>query len=237
MNFLIKFGIDIKNQNHRKRLIMGLVLVVFIIIMIFRFVSPGSGGQEAGDISYASSEASGNDIQTGVSEESQGEYTNTGNTDIYVDVSGAVNIPCVVCLPQGSRVVDAIEAAGGLRNDADSRYINQAAPLSDGEKVYVPNEDEVAAGIIPDNAAYSGGSGVNATGGQSMPGSVQNGKLNINTANQQELQQLSGIGPALSQRIIDYRESHGKFNSIDEIKNVSGIGEKTFEKFKDVITV
>lgn len=136
---------------------------------------------------------------------------------IYVDIGGAVKNPQVVELPEGSRVEDAIEAAGGLTDKADLTDINRAAFLEDGEKVYIPevyDEDEV--------------------GDSQVRG---DGKININTADFEELQELNGVGPATAEKIIGYREENGRFSSIEDIKNVSGIGEKTFEKFKDDIKV
>lgn len=136
---------------------------------------------------------------------------------IYVDIGGAVKNPQVVELPEGSRVEDAIEAAGGLTDKADLTDINRAAFLEDGEKVYIPevyDEDDV--------------------GDSQVRG---DGKININTADFEELQELNGVGPATAEKIIGYREENGRFSSIEDIKNVSGIGEKTFEKFKDDIKV
>lgn len=137
--------------------------------------------------------------------------------DIFVDIGGAVKNPQVVKLPEGSRVEDAIKAAGGLTDKADLTDINRAAFLEDGEKVYIPE-------------AYEEGE---TSGSMSQ----EDNRVNINTADSDELQKLNGIGPATAEKIIDYRDEHGRFSNIEDIKNVSGIGDKTFEKFEDDIKV
>lgn len=137
--------------------------------------------------------------------------------DIFVDIGGAVKNPQVVKLPEGSRVEDAIKAAGGLTDKADLTDINRAAFLEDGEKVYIPE--------VYEEGETSG----------SM--SQEDNRVNINTADSDELQKLNGIGPATAEKIIDYRDEHGRFSNIEDIKNVSGIGDKTFEKFEDDIKV
>lgn len=151
---------------------------------------------------------------------------------ILVDVGGAVVNPSVVTLPEGSRVFEAVAKAGGLTDDADTGSINQAEILSDGQKIYIPTKkelEELQSGAQTSGFPYHPGYGqLN----QSQPKLI-----NINTADSETLQQLSGVGPATAEKIINYRNENGKFRSAEEIKNVSGIGDKTFEKFKDKITV
>ena len=159
----------------------------------------------------------------------------TGDT-IYVDIGGAVKNPMLAELPDGSRVDDAIKAAGGLKQEADMTSINRAEFLTDGQKVYIPSlvldED---GNIIEGSAVLSGTDAVSSiVSGGSTPAS---GKININTADSSQLQTLSGIGPVTAQKIIDYRQANGSFSSIEDIKNVSGIGDKTYEKLKDSITI
>ncbi len=144
----------------------------------------------------------------------------TASSKVYVDIGGAVNTPIVAELEEGSRVEDAIAAAGGLSEDADISQINRAAFVEDGEKIFVPYIMEQYDGLEQDilyNAGYF------------------DGKININTADSQELQELSGIGPVIAESIINYREENGRFKNIEDIKNVSGIGDKIFEKVKDEI--
>jgi competence protein ComEA len=145
---------------------------------------------------------------------------------IMVDVAGAVLKPSVVELPQGSRVFEAVEKAGGLTTEADTRAINQAEILTDGQKIYIPTKQEIK------ESGSSGGYSVNA---DSITG--QSGLININTADSASLQAIPGVGPATADKIIGYRNENGKFKKIEDIKNVSGIGDKTFEKMKKKITV
>ena len=163
------------------------------------------------------------------SAESDGTDTRTVSAGmIYVDVGGAVKTPMLAELPDGSRVDDAIKAAGGLKQEADMTSINRAEFLEDGQKVFIPSFPLDEDGNIIENAA-----GDTADAGSA----AVSGKVNINTADSTELQTLSGVGPATAQKIIDYRESNGRFSSVEDIKNVSGIGEKTYEKLKDSITI
>lgn len=151
-----------------------------------------------------------------------------GKTMIVVDVSGAVASPSVVELPEGSRMYEAIEKAGGLSKDADTTILNQAEILTDGQKVYIPTKQEIR------EISSSGNSTV------ILPSAMKDSRsdlININTASKEMLQQLSGIGPVTADKIINYRNENGKFVRKEEIKNVSGIGEKTYEKFKDRITI
>ena len=174
---------------------------------------------------------------------------------IFVDVGGAVQISGLFALPPGSRVADAIEAAGGLSEEAEVKYINRAALLFDGDRLYIPTETEVKNGTAPPTAGqvsasggYSGGTASPSPGGgaasPSTGGGAENPQageakalVNINTAGSDELQKLSGVGPVTAQKIIDYREKRGGFKRIEDLMNVNGIGAKTFQKLKEHITV
>ncbi len=142
-------------------------------------------------------------------------------TGIFVHVVGAVRAPGVFSFVAGDRVVDAVRAAGGFARGADTAGINLARTLVDGEQIYVPRRGEVP----PSGAPSGGGSG------------QQGGKVNINLATAAELESLPGIGPALSQRIIEYREQHGPFKAITDLQKVSGIGPKKFASLEPLITV
>ena len=155
---------------------------------------------------------------------------------IGVFVCGAVNREGVYELPEGSRVIDAVNAAGGYRDDADRTYVNQADYVSDTEKIEIPTAEEAeilrAAGIQGGTEAESGG---RTAPEKVSPNSA--GMININTAGKEELMSLPGIGESKASGIIEYRESHGPFGTKEEIMNVSGIGSSVYEKLKDCITV
>ena len=151
---------------------------------------------------------------------------------IQVYVTGEVVKPGVCLLPVGSRVQDAIQAAGGFADEANEETLNLAAVLQDGDRVQVAST--IRAQDAPGAESTTGGQ-ANATGQQ--PTSPSARLVNINTASQVELETLSGIGPVTALKIIDYREANGLFIGIEDIQKVSGIGTVTFEKFKDQITV
>ena len=141
---------------------------------------------------------------------------------ITVDVKGAVKLPGIYDLPVGSRVNDAVQKAGGLTEQADSKSINLAQKVSDEALVYVPTKGEEA-----NQQANSG----------TASSTSKEKKVNINKASLEELKQVKGLGGKRAQDIIDHREANGKFKSVDELKKVSGIGAKTIEKLKDYVTV
>lgn len=140
---------------------------------------------------------------------------------IRVYVSGAVAHADVYALPPDTIVQDAINAAGGTASDADVTHLNLASRLEDGDAVYVPRIGE-APTPAPTSAAG---------------GTLPTGPVNINSATQAELETLPGIGPAIAQRIIEYREANGPFPTIEAIQEVPGIGPAIFEQIKDLITV
>ena len=145
---------------------------------------------------------------------------------IMVDVKGAVRQAGVYELPVGSRVYDAVQKAGGMTDEANSQSVNLAQKLEDESIVYVAKNGEE---IAPVASASAG-----TTSGEKQS---KDGKVNLNTATEAELQTISGIGQKRAQDIIAYREEKGKFQSVDELKNVSGIGQKTLEKLKEHVTV
>ncbi|WP_255579842.1 helix-hairpin-helix domain-containing protein [Cryobacterium sp. PAMC25264] len=152
---------------------------------------------------------------------------------IFVHVLGAVAHPGLFEVHDGARVVDAVAAAGGLLATADQAGVNLARLVSDGEQLYVPAQGEVVAGAPP-VAAGGGGSSSGAGGTGSGAAAV---KVNLNTATLAELDTLPRIGPTMAQRILDYRDAQGRFGTIDDLRNVTGIGEKTFAALQDLITV
>lgn len=148
--------------------------------------------------------------------------------EIQVHVAGAVERPGVYRLAQGTRVIDAITLAGPLVN-ADIHALNLAAPLADGQPVRVP--------LVGQNGtAVTGGTG-NTAGIVAGQAASQGQKVNINTASVKELETLPGIGPALAQRIVDYRTSRGPFRAPEDITGVSGIGPAKYAQIQDLIAV
>ncbi|MDR1797905.1 MAG: helix-hairpin-helix domain-containing protein [Clostridiales Family XIII bacterium] len=157
---------------------------------------------------------------------------------VFVDVGGAVNNPGVLAMPAGSRIVDAITAAGGLAEDADVSALNQAVVLRDSDKVYVPTAAEAQqGGALPQSVGTGTAAAGSAANAASSGADGSQGLVNINTAGSEALQQLNGVGPATAQKIIAYRETYGAFSKPEDLMGVSGIGEKTFAKLKDRICV
>ena len=151
------------------------------------------------------------------------------NKTIVIHITGEVNTPGVVEIDEGARLIDAIDKAGGLTKNADVEKINLAYVVKDGQKINIPSINSVETDtyitddigeniIIDDNSSNSN-------------------LVNINTATQTELETLTGIGPSTALKIIKYREENGKFKSIEDIKNVSGIGDIKYETIKDEICV
>lgn len=147
------------------------------------------------------------------------------SNQVTVDVKGAVNHPGVYSLPSQSRVTDAIKRAGGLSNLADSKSVNLAQKLQDEMVIYVAQKGEKITVVEEEKANNI------ATQGNSK------GKINLNKADLSSLQTISGVGAKRAQDILDYRDSQGGFKTIDDLKNVSGIGEKTLEKLRQDVTI
>lgn len=167
-------------------------------------------------------------------EEEKGTKTDTKESMkmCYVHVCGAVNSPGVYKLTSDSRLFEAIQMAGGLTADAAGESLNQAEPVEDGSRIYVPTKDEVKNGV--QDSMFQDGAPTEAAENQT---SVDDGKVDINTAAKEELMTLSGIGEAKAEAIIRYREEHGKFRKIEDLMGVEGIKEGVFQKVKDQIKV
>ena len=181
----------------------------------------------------------------------ENEETTKEDTDkIIVHVSGAVNKEGIVKLEENSRISDAIDKAEGLKENADTKNINLAFKLEDGMKIYIPtigesreqneqNGQSQNQTLMDETSKYvTSSSGVvqeEQTNGKSEQ--KKNEKININTATQTQLETLPGIGPSTSLKIVNYREENGKFKNIEDIKEVSGIGDVKYENIKDLICV
>ncbi len=157
-----------------------------------------------------------------------------GRASVYVHVCGAVVHPGVYEMAPDSRIFQALEAAGGINADAAAEYINQAVTVTDGQRIYVPTKQEAERA---NTESLSTDSAVLWNENSSEETPADDGKVNLNTADETELMTIQGIGEARAQDIIAYREANGGFHSIEEIMNVPGIKEATFEKIKDGIKV
>ena len=149
-------------------------------------------------------------------------------SEIVVYVAGAVNRPGVVQLAEGARAKDAVDACGGFLPTADTNGVNLAQKLKDGMQVTVPEKS-------PQGTAVQGAAVQGAQAGAAKP--LPDGMVNINTADEKELDKLPGIGPAMAKRIVEYRMENGAFQAPEEIKRVKGIGDAKYEKMKDKIAL
>jgi competence protein ComEA len=146
---------------------------------------------------------------------------------IYVHILGAVAKPGLFELKDGDRAVDAIAAAGGFTEDADQAQLNLARFVVDGEQIVVP-----VLGATP----VTGGPSAGGAGSVGTTGTV-GGKVNLNTATLDDLETLPRVGPAMAQKIIDWRTANGRFSAVEDLMSVSGVGDKTFAQLKDLVTV
>ena len=202
---------------------IGLILAALLIVILAFIWLFSIYGNDPPKNEIKKSQESNNEIEfkLGIKEKE--------NKTIMVDISGEIITPGVVKLPEGSRIIDAITAAGGKTEDADLSKVNLAYILDDGVQLYIPRyneklekeivQTEPGVGIIQE--------GINTT-------SKKDSKVNINTANKEK---LPGIGEGTAEKIIEYRSKTGKFKTIDEIKKIPGIGESKFKSLKDKITI
>lgn len=196
-------------KNYKQILIIcGLIVIIIVCIVIYFYQN------EEEDYSYLQIS---NDIEVNIIEEPKAQ--------IVVHITGQVVNNGIVKVEEGARIIDAIEAAGGATAEADLSKINLAYLLEDGMKIYVPSINDEA-----DFGSVTSSSGVSESSKEVL-------KVNINTATSEELQKLPGIGESIANRIITYRKENGKFNKIEDLKNVSGIGEAKFNNIKSYIFV
>lgn len=206
--------------NFFKQRKMVIIIAILVIILIGRKIYDSNYFEEA------------NSEEILVKDKKESIKKDEEEEDIMaVHVTGEVKKPGVVKVKEGSRIEDIIEAAGGLTENADTTNINLAYMVEDGMKIRIPssNEEDIEENYI------SVDSGKRVI----MSDESNNSSLivNINTANETELEQLPGIGPSISSKIVDYRNQNGKFKNIEDIKNVTGIGDSKYEKIKDFIKV
>jgi competence protein ComEA len=211
-------------RSTRVRIGIGAAVVILIAAMAIGVVVSAVASQGA-----TTAVGSQRPIPSPTASGSEAAGTASPGEGVLVHVLGAVNRPGLVSLGAGARVVDAVAAAGGLTDDAEPAGINLARPVSDGEQLVVPRVGEV----LPAPAA---GTGTGGTAGAGLSGTGP-GVVDLNSATQEQLETLQGIGPALAARILDWRDANGRFSNVADLMNVSGIGQKVFDGLKDRITV
>lgn len=222
-------------QLQRKRvepihiLCIGAVLCALVVtVLLPRIFSAGFSVEGAGG-SAMSEGSSAETVETASNASTDGLTTAQSIEKLVVHVDGAVVLSGVYELSEGSRVNDALEAAGGMTQEADTTSLNLAAKLADGQKIYVPKVGESSG----EGSASANASGFDISSAQAGT----NGLININTATISELDTLPGVGEATAATIIQDREQNGPFASIEDLMRISGIGEKKFAKVKDYICV
>lgn len=189
---------------------IAVLVGVFVIYLLFSYVS---GGKK---------ELVKNQEESIFVEEEPGELISEEKKKIVVEIKGEVSNPNIYYLEDGSIINDLINEAGGLTANANINGINRAELLSDHVCIVIPNKNEEE---------------LMSNGDTDLIASPKSDKVNINTASVEELDTLPGIGPSRAADIISYRESNGRFKSIEDLKNVKGIGEASFEKMKEKITI
>lgn len=205
---------------NKKQKIIVLVLIIIMCIVIGYYIISKTEKYDYSDIEKISN----------IIEEDQEVDDNIIENKIVIHITGEVEEEGVIELEKGARISDAIEEAGGTTEEADLSNVNLAYSLSDGQKVKIPNINEKDEEIIV--VEEKAGDNIIIEGNKS-----KEEKININKAAQTEIETLPGIGPSTALKIITYRNEHGKFKNIEDIKNVSGIGDSKFENIKEYICV
>ena len=205
----------------KRKMTMITVAVAFVAGGIYFFSQQGEDPAEMEDIfSVTAKEA---EMEQSVNESSAEPEI------IKVDVKGAVKSPGIFTAQAGDRVIDLISAAGSFTEKADTDKVNFAQIIEDQMVIYVPEIGEEDKGDLENIQV--------GTSGDAVTKGTSGGLVNLNTATQEDLQTLTGIGPSKANAILEYRETAGKFKEVDELKQVTGIGDKTFERLRDSISV
>lgn len=212
-----------KKENLLKYLLSIAIITIFLSVFLFYNISSSETEKQILSLNEFTHEEESNEIK----------IEDVQNENIFVEIKGEVLNPNVYELEKGSIVRDLILISGGLTEIGDTSNINQARELQDGECIVVLSKQEILDMKNSSNEILK----VDNVSSFNVESSFDDDKVNINTASKEELKTLSGIGDGLAEAIISYREENNGFNTIDDIKNVSRIGDKTFEKFKDKIIV
>lgn len=230
-----------KIKNNKKVLILAMIGV--FVVGIIGFICLKNNKEDVVDVESFEVERTGDvektnqDSQVIQENQSKTEAESPSNQNqIYIHIIGEVNNQGVIVLEKGQRIVDAIEKAGGITKKADLSKVNLAYVLSDGQKVRIPSVDD------KENVEYvtqNSGNNTLIEGGNQGASNINlgGGKVNINTATQTELETLTGIGPSLAARIIEYRGQNGKFKKVEELRNVKGIGQSKYDGIKEEVVV
>ncbi len=226
-------------KDKKKIIIVVVILILFIAYLIYENIKESSSEIDFNTLLDGAENEEEQNKSENIVESEQSKTNETANIEetIVVHITGEVKKEGVIYLKKGARIVDAIKEAGGETKNADLSQVNLAYELQDGQKIYIPNKNEkISQYIIGKNGETMNDNSAN-TGNESTSYNKEEAKVNINTASQAELDSLPGIGPALAQRIIDFRVENGNFNSIEDIQNVKGIGDSKYEDIKDKIVV
>lgn len=212
----------LENLNRKQKIIISVIAMAIAFgIIIYIYTKDNSQNIELE-----------NDILVENTSDVQNNNNSNEENIVVVHITGSVKKPGIVRLKEGSRIEDAIESAGGITENADISKVNLAYVLDDGIKIRIPSiTDEEIEDVMTD------GSGENIIVENDTSSVTQNQKININKATETELQSLPGIGASLASRIVEYRNQNGKFASIEDIKNVNGIGENKYSNIKELIYV
>lgn len=217
----------IKKFNNTQKVILIILIALICGIIAYAVMSNNSEYEEQDILEQNIIE---NKIENKIEDNIENE-----KRKIVIHITGQVKNPGLVYLDEGARIADAIKEAGGSTKDAALDKVNLAYVLEDGQKIYIPNKNEKISEIqyiITD----SGENVLKDTGKESnVKGGIK--KVNINSANQEELETLPGVGPALAVRIIEYRNSNGKFEKVEDVQNVKGIGDSKFTNIKEYICI
>ena len=239
-------------NDKRKTIIIVVAILIIVILFIIYVINKSSAKniidlnslivKENTDEIKIEEENSKNEENSEKCEESNTNIINEkqDHETIVVHITGEVKKEGVIYLAKGARIIDAIKEAGGETKQADLSQVNLAYELKDGQKLYIPNKNEKISEYIIDESGQN--MGESTSSGESELNNNEekynkNIKVNINSATLEELDNLPGIGPALANRIIEYREENGKFKNIEDIQNVKGIGESKYNDIKEKIIV